>query len=79
MASCIQQADTPEVVARGTCEGHILSSPRGSSGFGYDPLFFSIELGMSFGEATREEKAQVSHRARALSALLDLMERSHGG
>ena len=79
MACCIQQADTREVVARGSCEGHILASPRGSSGFGYDPLFFSSELGKSFGEATREEKAQVSHRARALSALLDLMERSHGG
>ena len=79
MACCIQQADTREVVARGSCEGPILASPRGSSGFGYDPLFFSIELGRSFGEAKREEKAQVSHRARALSALLDLMEETVGG
>ena len=53
----------------GVCGGRILEAPRGSGGFGYDPLFFSDELGRTFGEATPEEKDAVSHRGRALRAL----------
>ncbi|MGH7525585.1 MAG: non-canonical purine NTP pyrophosphatase [Gemmatimonadales bacterium] len=53
----------------GMCTGQILEQPRGSGGFGYDPLFLSGELGKSFGEATNEEKDAVSHRGRALRAL----------
>jgi XTP/dITP diphosphohydrolase len=59
-----------EIVAGGVCEGVILGGPRGSGGFGYDPLFFSPELGKTFAEASIEEKARVSHRARAAAALL---------
>jgi XTP/dITP diphosphohydrolase len=59
-----------EIVAEGACEGVILEAPRGNGGFGYDPLFFCPELGKTFGEATIEEKARVSHRARAAAALL---------
>ena len=62
--------DAAEVVAQGVTEGTIAEAPRGSGGFGYDPLFVSSELGKSFGEATPEEKASVSHRARAARALL---------
>lgn len=54
----------------GSCEGRILQGPRGEGGFGYDPVFYSPELGKSFAEATREEKARVSHRGRALAALV---------
>jgi XTP/dITP diphosphohydrolase len=57
-------------VCQGDCTGRILEAPRGSGGFGYDPLFFSDELGKTFGEATAEEKDRVSHRGRALRALL---------
>lgn len=57
-------------VARGECTGTIIATPRGTNGFGYDPLFFSDELGKTFGEASFTEKARVSHRARALRALL---------
>ena len=39
------------LTAEGTCEGMILEAPRGTGGFGYDPLFFSPELGLSFAEA----------------------------
>jgi XTP/dITP diphosphohydrolase len=53
----------------GVCGGRILAEPRGTGGFGYDPLFFSDELGRTFGEATAEEKDAVSHRGRALRAL----------
>jgi XTP/dITP diphosphohydrolase len=58
----------PEVFD-GTCTGRILEQPAGEGGFGYDPLFWSDELGKSFGEATAEEKDGVSHRGRALRAL----------
>jgi XTP/dITP diphosphohydrolase len=57
------------VTAEGACEGTIADTPRGAGGFGYDPVFLSTELGRTFAEATRGEKAHVSHRARALCAL----------
>ena len=53
----------------GSCNGSILPEPRGSGGFGYDPLFLSDDLGKTFGEATPEEKDAVSHRGRAFAAL----------
>lgn len=59
----------PEVF-EGSCTGSILDEPRGSGGFGYDPWFLSDELGKTFGEATRGEKDAVSHRGKALAALL---------
>lgn len=53
---------------RGETEGVILQGPRGAGGFGYDPIFFSPELGKGFAEASLEEKRRVSHRGRALAA-----------
>lgn len=55
----------------GECRGEILEGPRGEGGFGYDPVFYSLELGKTFAEATIEEKRQVSHRGRALAAFFD--------
>ena len=63
--------EVPPEVFEGSCGGRILEEPRGAAGFGYDPLFFSDELAKSFGEAAPEEKDGVSHRGRALRALLD--------
>ena len=60
-----------ELVVEGVTEGRIAFAPRGSGGFGYDPLFFSTELGMTFGEASAKEKERVSHRARAARALIE--------
>jgi XTP/dITP diphosphohydrolase len=57
----------------GACAGRILEAPAGTGGFGYDPLFWSDELGKSFGEATPEEKDRVSHRGRALRALAEAL------
>ena len=54
--------------ARGTCEGRIIGEPRGSNGFGYDPVFFCDALGKTLAEATAEEKDAVSHRGNALRA-----------
>jgi XTP/dITP diphosphohydrolase len=53
----------------GRTEGTILLGPRGDDGFGYDPVFRSSELGITFGEATLPEKQRVSHRGRALAAV----------
>lgn len=64
-----------EIVQRGEVAGTIVTEPRGRGGFGYDPYFVAEELGRTFGEATLEEKARVSHRARAFSALLDALMR----
>jgi len=63
---------TPEAIPEifeGICGGRILDSPIGSAGFGYDPLFWSDDLGKSFGEASAEEKDGVSHRGCALRLL----------
>ncbi len=61
---------TRAVVARGEVHGAIADAPRGSAGFGYDPWFVSDELAQTFGEASPEDKARVSHRARAVRALI---------
>jgi XTP/dITP diphosphohydrolase len=53
----------------GSCEGYITEAPRGEDGFGYDPVFFSPELGQTFAEAAPEDKNRVSHRGRALQRL----------
>ena len=47
----------------------ILDAPRGTGGFGYDPLFYSPELGMTFAEAGVGTKSELSHRARAMQAI----------
>ena len=57
------------ITADGTCEGVILDSPRGTGGFGYDPLFFAPELGQTFAEAGIGTKSELSHRARAMRAI----------
>lgn len=63
-----------EFVATGKAEGKILPQEQGNGGFGYDPLFYSNELGKSFGLATPEEKNSVSHRSRALHALVQALK-----
>jgi XTP/dITP diphosphohydrolase len=64
----------PEIV-EATCEGFILPAPRGQGGFGYDPLFYSAELQMSFAEAPPAAKHRVSHRGRAFRALIEVLLR----
>lgn len=63
--------DGREIVAEGKTHGEILHAECGNGGFGYDSLFFNDDLQKSFGEATAEEKNSVSHRYRALQALLE--------
>lgn len=73
----LQSANAVPTVCQGDCTGRILQEPRGTGGFGYDPYFFSDELGKTFGEATPEEKDSVSHRGRALRALAEILKRSY--
>ncbi|MGN0795926.1 MAG: RdgB/HAM1 family non-canonical purine NTP pyrophosphatase [Christensenellales bacterium] len=62
--------DGKTVTAEGRTYGKLLESPRGENGFGYDPLFLSDELGVTFAEADADVKNKVSHRAKAINALL---------
>ncbi|HEY0309147.1 MAG TPA: non-canonical purine NTP pyrophosphatase [Acidobacteriaceae bacterium] len=61
--------------AEGTVEGEILTAPRGTGGFGYDPLFFIPELQQTMAEISLETKHELSHRGRAFRALLAQLAR----
>ncbi len=62
--------DGREISAQGTCEGVITDRPRGTGGFGYDPVFVPCEgNGRTFAELSRAEKNSLSHRGRAFRAL----------
>ena len=61
------------LVARGECEGIITHAPAGDGGFGYDPIFYSPEEGMTFSQISSQRKNQISHRARALFRLEELL------
>lgn len=59
---------------RGEVKGRLLEAPRGSNGFGYDPLFFYPPFGCTFGETPLDRKMEVSHRAQALAQLRDFLQ-----
>lgn len=65
-----------ERVSIGTCEGVILTEPRGPGGFGYDPLFFVPEAGATFGELPPGDKDRFSHRGRAVRAVGEWLARA---
>jgi XTP/dITP diphosphohydrolase len=69
--------DPTPLICQGAWEGEILLAPRGNGGFGYDPHFLIPELGVTAAEMEPAEKNRISHRGRALKALMDaLRERS---
>jgi len=61
---------------RGTVEGRLLDSPRGTHGFGYDPLFYFPPLRKTLAELTPVEKASVSHRGAAFREFLEWCDRN---
>ena len=63
-----------DMTVYGRCDGRILRARDGEGGFGYDPLFWSDDLQMSFGQADAESKNRISHRARAIEALIRALE-----
>lgn len=62
-----------EYIFEGKAEGNIIDSPRGGGGFGYDPIFMPKGWNKTFAEAAPEEKNAVSHRGRAVSALMQFL------
>jgi XTP/dITP diphosphohydrolase len=67
--------DGEEKLFRGVCEGRITRDPQGSSGFGYDPIFYFEEAGCTFAEMDRESKNRVSHRGRALRQFAEFLRK----
>ena len=71
----MRHGDDPEpLVAEGKWRGEILREPRGGGGFGYDPLFLDPTLGKTGAELSQEQKNRVSHRGKALAALVDALK-----
>ncbi len=66
-------ADPAPVIAEGVWRGRILTEPRGSGGFGYDPLFLDPETGKTGAELPPQRKDALSHRGKALRALLSAL------
>jgi XTP/dITP diphosphohydrolase len=67
----VRHADDPQpIIAEGEWHGMIAHEERGDGGFGYDPLFWLPELGKMSAELSRDDKAELSHRAKALKVLL---------
>ncbi|MBW4036144.1 MAG: RdgB/HAM1 family non-canonical purine NTP pyrophosphatase [Proteobacteria bacterium] len=65
-AICLATPDGKTATYLGYCHGHIAATPRGASGFGYDPIFIPAGATQSFGEMDKPTKAAISHRGRAL-------------
>jgi XTP/dITP diphosphohydrolase len=62
-------------LSEGFCEGEIIPEERGTSGFGYDPIFLLSELGKTMAELSMEEKNRLSHRARAVMNAKQILDR----
>jgi XTP/dITP diphosphohydrolase len=67
--------DGREHIVRGTCEGYIAFEPAGNSGFGYDPLLYVPELGMTIAQMDADLKNSISHRGNAMRQILDILGR----
>jgi XTP/dITP diphosphohydrolase len=73
----VSDADDPfPLLAEGTWEGQILTEPRGSGGFGYDPIFRPVGLDSTAAELPAAEKNARSHRGKALRALAGLLQQA---
>ena len=70
--------DPVPVIVQRSWEGEVLAHPRGEGGFGYDPLFWLPDQGMSVAELPSETKNRLSHRGRALHTLVDILKVAHG-
>ena len=69
--------DGRKIVARGECPGTILRETRGAGGFGYDPVFYLPEYGMTYAELPAEKKNEISHRGCALREFVRLYKEKH--
>jgi len=78
VSACALVSDRGEIVVRGVWPGSIVREPRGEGGFGYDPVFLPSGSARTAAELTPEEKDAVSHRGRALAALLPALRELAG-
>ena len=78
LALVLNETDPEPIVAEGRWYGEVIDAPRGSGGFGYDPYFFDVELGMTGAEMPLDQKSARSHRGKALEKLLTEMQRRYG-
>ena len=76
---CCTFPDGRIITARGECEGEILTAPKGSGGFGYDPVFHPLCSDKGMAELTPEEKNAISHRGNALRAFIPLLREAVNG
>ena len=74
---CLPDGNT--ITARGECEGEILDAPRGSNGFGYDPLFRPLGYDVSMAELSADEKNAISHRGKAMREFIEKFKRYYNG
>jgi XTP/dITP diphosphohydrolase len=71
----VRHADDPQpLIAEGEWHGEIAHEERGDGGFGYDPMFWLPEYGKMSAELSHDEKARISHRAKALKILLQRLQ-----
>ena len=75
----LAEAGKETVTTYGTIEGYIGYQSEGTNGFGYDPIFFVDILGTSTANISAEEKNKISHRAKALNALADIIKERLNG
>jgi XTP/dITP diphosphohydrolase len=71
---CRSVGDPEPLIAIGDWWGEILTAPRGTGGFGYDPLFFDPQFALTAAELDLERKNRVSHRGKAMATLLELLQ-----
>jgi len=75
----VRRADDPEpIIAEGRWDGRIVDTPRGGGGFGYDPHFEDVETGRTGAELPLAQKNALSHRGRAMRALIGKLRREPG-
>lgn len=74
-AIAVVLADGTSLTVRGVCEGYIAAEPAGSNGFGYDPLFYVPEFGLTIAQMDSDTKNGISHRGNALRKVVEELER----
>lgn len=72
--ACIVGPDGKVHFTEGTCEGVITRQPAGDNGFGYDPVFYLPRLGKTMAQLTSDEKNAISHRGKALRAVVEILK-----
>ncbi len=73
-AAAIVLPDGRNLAVRGTCEGRIAFEPSGCNGFGYDPLFYVPEFGLTIAQMDADMKNRISHRGKALRKMMEHLE-----